>query len=72
MDGINGKRDAKARAHLSLRTTADQRQDLLCGAYICAELEDGKYVAKEIGLFCRDGHPEEARVLTALCKRQRF
>jgi len=44
-------------------TTDDEKQDLLFGAYICAQRIDGKYVAKEIGLFCRDGHPEEMRVL---------
>jgi hypothetical protein len=44
-------------------TTNDERQDPLVGVYICAELRDGNYVAKEIGLFHRDGHPEELRVL---------
>jgi len=44
-------------------TTADEKQDLLFGAYICAQRRDGKQVGKEIGLFCRDGHPEEALVL---------
>src|SRR5207245_6908461 len=43
-------------------STADETQDLLFGAYISAELQDGKYAAREIGLFCRDGHPEELRV----------
>ncbi len=49
-------------------TAADERQDLLFGAYICAQLEDGKFVAKDIGLFCRDGHPEELRVLKRFVK----
>jgi hypothetical protein len=44
-------------------TTGDEKQDLLFGAYICAGLRDGKYTAEEIGLFCRDGCPEELRVL---------
>src|SRR5262249_15684861 len=44
-------------------TTADHRKDLLIGAYICAQLKDAKYVASDIGLFCRDGYPEEIRVL---------
>jgi len=44
-------------------TTGDEKQDLLFGAYVCARVEEGKYVAEEIGLFCRDGHPEELRVL---------
>src|SRR5256885_9708557 len=49
-------------------TTADQRQELLFGAYICAQLQDGQYIAKEIGLFRRDGHPEELRVLKRFVK----
>ena len=53
-------------------TTADEKQDLLFGAYICAERKDGKYVAKEIGLFCRDGHPEELRVLKRFVKDSAF
>jgi len=44
-------------------TTGDEKQDLLFGAYICARVKEGKYVAEEIGLFCRDGHPEELQVL---------
>jgi hypothetical protein len=44
-------------------TTGDEKRDLLVGAYICAQLENEYFVAKEIGLFFRDGHPEEARVL---------
>jgi hypothetical protein len=43
--------------------TDDEKQSLLFGAYICARIKDGKYVAEEIGLFCRDGHPEELPVL---------
>ncbi len=53
-------------------TTADEKRDLLLGAYICAELENHKYVAKEIGLFCRDGHPEETRILTRFVKDSAF
>jgi hypothetical protein len=44
-------------------TTKDERQDPFVGAYICAELRDGNYLAEEIGLFHRDDHPEELRVL---------
>jgi len=43
-------------------STADEKPDPLFGAYICAQLEDGKYTAQEIGLFYREGHPEELRV----------
>jgi hypothetical protein len=43
--------------------TNDEQQDPLLGAYICAELKNGNYVAEEIGLFHRDGHPGELRVL---------
>src|SRR6185312_12580076 len=53
-------------------TTADENRELVVGAYICAELEDHKYVAKEIGLFCRDGHPEESRILTRFVKDSVF
>src|SRR5690348_15297654 len=53
-------------------TTADQRQDLLLGAYICAQLEDDQYVPKEIGLFHREGHPEELRVLKRFVKDSTF
>jgi hypothetical protein len=53
-------------------TTVDKRQDLLFGAYICAQLEDANYVAKEIGMFCRDGHPEELRVLERFVKDSAF
>ena len=49
-------------------TTGDEKKDLLFGAYICAELEDAEYVAKEIGLFYREGHPEELRALTRFVK----
>ncbi len=49
-------------------TTSDEKKDLLFGAYICAELEDAEYVAKEIGLFYREGHPEEFRALTRFVK----
>lgn len=53
-------------------TTSDGRQELVFGAYICAQLENGNYVAKEIGLFCRDGHPEEFRVLNRFVKGSAF
>jgi hypothetical protein len=49
-------------------TTGDEKKDLLFGAYICAELENAEYVAKEIGLFYRQGHPEEFRALTRFVK----
>jgi hypothetical protein len=45
-------------------TTGDEKEDLLFGAYVCAEWKDAEYVAKEIGLFYREGHPEELRALT--------
>jgi len=44
-------------------TTGDQQQELLFGAYICAQLKDAGYLAQEIGLFHRNGHPKESRVL---------
>src|ERR1019366_756266 len=53
-------------------TTGDEKQDLLLGAYICAELKDGKYAAKEIGLFCRDEDPEELRVLKRFVENSAF
>ena len=49
-------------------TTDDEKQDLLFGAYICAQRIDGRHIAKEIGLFNRDGHPEELRVLKRFVK----
>jgi hypothetical protein len=49
-------------------TTGDEKKDLLFGAYICAELENAEYVAKEIGLFYREGHLEEFRALTRFVK----
>jgi hypothetical protein len=49
-------------------TTGDAKKDLLFGAYICAEREGAEYVAKEIGLFYRDDHPEEFRALTRFVK----
>jgi hypothetical protein len=45
-------------------TTGDEKKELLFGAYICAELKDKEYVATEVGLFYREGHPEEFRALT--------
>jgi hypothetical protein len=53
-------------------TTPDEKQDLLFGAYICAQLIDGKWVAKEIGLFARDGHPEELRILRRFVRGSAF
>ena len=53
-------------------TTADEKQDLLFGAYICAELKGAQFVAKEIGLFHRGGHPEELRVLQRFVKGSAF
>jgi hypothetical protein len=53
-------------------TTRDEKQYLLLGAYICARLLDGKYVIEEIGLFCRDGHPEELRLLQRFAKGSIF
>jgi hypothetical protein len=49
-------------------TTDDEKEELLFGAYICAELEGVQFVAKEIGLFGRDRHPEEWRVLNRFIK----
>ena len=53
-------------------TPANQRQDLLFGGYVCAQLQDGQYVAKEIGLFRRKGHREELRVLKRFVKDSIF
>ncbi|HWY59400.1 MAG TPA: hypothetical protein VNZ03_33355 [Terriglobales bacterium] len=53
-------------------TTGDEKQDLLFGAYTCARVKEGKYEAEEIGLFCRDGHPEELRVLQRFVKNSRY
>jgi hypothetical protein len=53
-------------------TTADEKQELLLGAYICARLKDGQYVPEEIGLFHRDGHREELRVLQRFVKGSAF
>jgi hypothetical protein len=44
-------------------TTNDEKKELLFGVYICAELKNVEYVAKEIGLFYREGHPKEFRTL---------
>jgi hypothetical protein len=43
-------------------------QELLVGAYVCATLKDGNFVAEEIGLFHRDHHPEELRILKRFVK----
>src|SRR5438445_5273038 len=53
-------------------TTPDEKQDLLFGAYICAQLIDGEWIAKELGLFGRDGHPEELRILRRFVKDSSF
>jgi len=49
-------------------TTADEKKDLLFGAYIGAELEGLEWAAKEIGLVCRGDHPEEFRVFERFVK----
>ena len=49
-------------------TTADEKQELLVGAYICAHLENSQYVAREIGLFYREAHPDELRVFKRFVK----
>jgi hypothetical protein len=53
-------------------TTADKRQDLLFGAYICADLKDDQFVANEIGLFHRGGQAKELRVLQRFVKDSAF
>ena len=53
-------------------TTNDQRKELLFGAYICAEREGAEYLAKEIGLFSRDRHPEESRALVRFAKNTAY
>jgi hypothetical protein len=53
-------------------TTTDERQEVLFGAYIRAQLEGANYVAKEVGLFPREGHPEELRVLKRFVKNSSF
>jgi len=49
-------------------TTADERQDLRFGTYICGELKGLSWAAKEIGLFYRGDHPEEFRVFQRFIK----
>jgi hypothetical protein len=53
-------------------TTNDEKHDLLFGAYTCAHLKNGEFAADEIGLFYRDGHPEELRVLERFAKDSAF
>jgi hypothetical protein len=53
-------------------TTTTATQELVFGAYICAQLKNGNYVAKEIGLFYCDDHPEEFRVLNRFVKGSTF
>lgn len=53
-------------------TTSDEKKDPLFGAYICTERQGAEYVAKEIGLFYREGHPEEFRALTRFVKGSAF
>jgi hypothetical protein len=64
------RRASQPKAALIFRcaTTSDEKKELLFGAYICAELENAEYVAKDIGLFYREGHPEEFRTLTRFVK----
>ena len=53
-------------------TTPDEKQDMLFGAYICAQFIDEKWITKEIGLFGRDGHPDELRILKRFVKGSTF
>lgn len=53
-------------------TTADEKQELLLGAYICAQRKGREFVATEIGLFHRDAHPEEVRVLNRFVENSAF
>ncbi|HTS05058.1 MAG TPA: helix-turn-helix transcriptional regulator [Candidatus Eisenbacteria bacterium] len=53
-------------------TTDDEKKDLLFGSYVCAELEGDQYVAKEIGLFYREGHPEEFQALVRFVTRSAY
>ncbi len=53
-------------------TSSDERKELLFGAYICAQVKEAQFVANEIGLFHRDGHPEETRVLERFVKGSNF
>ena len=45
---------------------------MLFGAYICAQVKGAQFVANEIGLFYRDGNPEETRVLERFVKGSNF
>src|SRR5579885_2505498 len=53
-------------------TTGDEGEELLFGGYMCAQMRGGQFVVKDIGLFCRDGHPEEARVLERFVKGSKY
>lgn len=53
-------------------TTDDEKQEILFGTYICAQLQHRNYVANEIGLFYRENHPEELRVLKRFVKDSTF
>jgi len=53
-------------------TSSNERKDLLFGAYICAQVKGAQFVANEIGLFHRDGHPEETRILERFVKCSKF
>src|SRR5437899_4608440 len=53
-------------------TSAGERKDLLFGAYICADMKGVQFVANEIGLFYRDDHAEETRVLERFVKGSNF
>jgi len=68
------RRATQPKAALIFRcaTTSDEKKDLLFGAYICAELEDADFVAKEIGLFYRESHSAEFRALTRFVKASAY
>ncbi len=53
-------------------TSSDERKDLVFGAYICAQRKKAEFVANEIGLFYRDGHPGDKRVLERFVKGSNF
>ena len=67
------ERHAREPEHaLIFHCSINARQELLFGAYICAELEGTEYITKEIGLFHREGHPEELRLLKHFVKNSAF
>src|SRR5689334_13659001 len=71
-DGFAGVPEPKHALIFHCATTADVKQELLFGAYICAELKGADYVAQEIALFYPDHHPEELRVLKRFVKDSAF